>query len=181
MRNVYIQSKNIKKIRNVFFTIVLILGSYFVLETYFSEVLNLLIARFENQGSGEERIKSWIAGFNLLETNFFFGIGPTNYANIIGDNFHASIAEGSREAHNMFIKVLVESGFFGFIPFILIVYNRLKIIVFKKKEHIFTLMFICVLLMGLTLSLTYEKYTWLIFALLFNPSIYSLTKGKNKL
>lgn len=141
------------------------------IQNLFGETLDLFLVRFDNNGTANERLKSWEAGIAIFEDNYFFGVGPLNYGETVGNRFLASIAEGSREAHNLFLKALTETGVFGFIPFLFIIYLALKSGIKGVKNELNLFITLSIVMMGLTLSLTFEKYTWLVLALVFNPYI----------
>ena len=63
-------------------------------------------------------------------------------------------------AHSMYIEILADTGIIGFILIICpIIYILFKNLFNPKYDIFFVLLF-----MSLSLSMTYEKYFWLIFA-----------------
>ena len=135
---------------------------------YFNEeVFSLFLQRFESSKTANLRFDSWSRGFNLFKDNWFFGIGTNNYDSIMKYTF-TDMDEGSTAAHNMYLQVLYELGILGFIPFIFIVKDLLSNIISNNRNYIILLVCTSFLIMGLTLSLAFEKYVWLIIALSFN-------------
>lgn len=127
----------------------------------------LFIERFESSHTAELRLDNWRKGFQLFKDNWLFGLGVDNYNTTMRSTF-IEIDEGSTAAHNMFLKALYELGVFGFIPFI-IIFKKIFYMMFSKKRHYIVLLTCSsILIMGLSLSLTFEKYLWLIIALAFN-------------
>jgi O-antigen ligase len=127
----------------------------------------LFVDRFDSSYTAELRLDNWIKGFELFKDNWLFGLGVDNY-NPTMENTFIEIDEGSTAAHNMFLKALYELGIFGFIPFILI-FKKILYMMFSKQRH-YIILLICspLLIMGLSLSLTFEKYLWLVIAISFN-------------
>jgi len=158
---------------NIFGVIIFVYLAYYFFSTYFYQDVEFISERFENVDSQEERFKSWNAGWTLFKENMLIGVGPLNYSNIVGIKF-SSIEESSREAHNMFIKALVETGILGFMPYLFFIIQKLYLTFKVSKFYILKLMIIGPIFMGFTLSLTFEKYIWLIFGLLCNPFLYNI-------
>jgi Lipid A core - O-antigen ligase and related enzymes len=139
---------------------------------YYGDVFQMLLQRFDEVGTANERFISWKAGLELFVDNPFCGIGIANYRNIIGI-YYPFIAETSRAAHNMYIQALVETGFIGFVAYlgfiISILFKQLK---YKTYPLEIVLGFISILLMGGTLSLLFDKYVWIFYAFLYNKNSY---------
>ena len=139
----------------------------FTFYTLNKDLFFLFIDRFDSSYTAELRLENWRKGFILFKDNWLFGLGVDNY-NPTMENTFVEIDEGSTAAHNMFLKALYELGIFGFIPFILIFKKMLYMMFSKQRHYIVLLTFTPLLIMGLTLSLTFEKYLWLVIALAFN-------------
>lgn len=170
------ESKNVNKVKSLIIFTGIIILSFFLLNYYFGDVIDLYIERFANQSSSAERFKSWSSGFTLFYDNPIFGVGPTNYSHAVGNEYYFLIAESSQEAHNMLIKALVETGLVGFLAFILLIVIPLKNAVVNRQRFTINLMIVGLFVMGLTLSLTFEKYTWLVLGLIQNK--YSIKNDK---
>ena len=161
-------SKVIKRFRSIGVLILVLLSIYFFVDSFFNESLSLFFERFENRNSGLERLKSWKAGMEVFRDNLFFGVGPTNYANILEIEFEDSIDASSRDAHNVYVKVFVETGILGFLPFLIFIWQKTIFLIRSHSNFATSLMMVGPFLMGFTLSLTFEKYFWLVLALSSN-------------
>jgi O-antigen ligase len=131
------------------------------------EVFSLFLQRFESSSTADLRFDNWSRGFNLFKDNWFFGVGTNNYGSIMNYTF-TDMAEGSTAAHNMYLQAIYELGVLGFFVFIFILKDLIKNIIFNKRNYITLLICASFLIMGFSLSLSYEKYVWLIIALSFN-------------
>ena len=131
------------------------------------EVFSLFLQRFESSRTADLRYDNWSRGFNLFKDNWLFGLGTNNYSSIM-QNTYTGTDEGADAAHNMYLQVLYELGILGFFPFIFIVKDLLNNIFFNNRNYIILLICTSFLFMGLSLSLSFEKYVWLIIALSFN-------------
>lgn len=81
-----------------------------------------------NDKSISSRLAVLISGLNIIWNNFLFGIGYENAMfNVVN---YASpqypIYEGAIDVHNMHLKVFVETGLIGFLPYSYIWYGTIK-------------------------------------------------------
>jgi len=125
--------------------------------------------RAQSSGTAKTRFVSWNAGVRMAEDNFITGVGVEQYEKNVKRYATDFIAKGSYAPHNFLIKVLGEAGFFPFVTlllflFVLFVSEYRNII---ESEYIWIyISALSVVLMGLTLSISYEKYFWLFLGLL---------------
>ncbi|MAZ68243.1 MAG: hypothetical protein CMG49_02510, partial [Candidatus Marinimicrobia bacterium] len=145
----------------------IILTSFGIMISYFIvlrlDVLALYLNRaFTNTNNLISRQKAWINGIALFRENwytFLIGGGP-NFFDQRNSLLVSSKMDTAIAAHSMYIEILADTGIIGFIliicPIIYILFKNL----FNPKYDIFFVM----LFMSLSLSMTYEKYFWLIFA-----------------
>jgi O-antigen ligase len=130
-----------------------------------------MLSRTKDTGTAAFRMHSWIAGLHMIEQNPFFGIGVNGFS----DNeplYEEGHMVGSAPApHNVYIKLLAESGIFSFILFVIlighIIMTNLKQI-YRSDGWYILAMLLSALLMGLTLGFTYDKYFWLPIAILMH-------------
>lgn len=163
----------------LFISISIILVSY-VFYINNGELIYLFLERFESSKTANLRIDNWNKGFVFFKNNWLFGVGTNNYSFIMDNNFQFD--EGASETHNMYLKVLFENGILGLTPFVLILINQLKHITHNKNNHVVMLIALSYLLMGFSLSLSYDKYVWLIIALSNNfnfINFFNLNKNEN--
>lgn len=143
---------------------------FLILNQYYNDIFYQVLGRFENSGTANERLLSWKAGIRLFESYPFFGIGICNYVNLIG-TYNPTMLSGSRAAHNMYVQALVETGACGFLAYL---WCLTRVLYRQYRYQIYSFeIFVCflpILIMGGTLSLLYEKYVWIIIALLYNKN-----------
>ncbi len=127
--------------------------------------------RAGNLGTAQERFISWKAGARMTQDNLILGVGADNYAKNTRKYAVDYVAEGSLAPHNIFIKMFAEEGFFVFVAFLYFLYTLLTAdfrVILESEYFWLSLAVYAALFMGLTLSISYEKYFWLILALLSN-------------
>ncbi len=130
--------------------------------------------RAKTSGTAHTRFVSWNAGIRMAEHNFWLGVGAEQYEKHARQYATDYIAEGSFAPHNFLVKMIAENGF---LPFVAFVAFLIFLFIFKFKDIIQTDYFwiylsaLSTILMGLTLSVTYEKYFWLFLGLLAHVSI----------
>lgn len=161
--------KGIDKIKTTFLVLSLFAISFAFIGFYFFELIEMFLLRFESNSTGNARVDTWVAGMTIFKNNFIFGVGPSNFANTLSFT-RPSLPDADLEVHNMFLKILYESGIFGFILFALFFKNIISKVI-KAKSILIILMSLPLLLMGLSLPLIFDKYTWLIIGLAANPYI----------
>lgn len=171
--SVYHTLRGLKITKKIQFLSLLLIGMsvllYFLFE-YNKDVVGAFANRFEDAHTGYERLLSWQVGLSLVPDNFLFGIGPENYANIVGLEA-PSLAVTSRAAHNMYVQALVELGGFGLLAYMILLFKPVYMY-FKKRIDLRCLYpLIALIFMGATLSLLYEKSVWIILALCYNQNL----------
>ncbi len=138
--------------------------------------------RAQAQGTADTRFVSWEAGLRMAEDNFLFGVGFDVYEDYARGYALDFIADGSLAPHNIFVKLIAETGIFAFASFILFLYllfsTKYREIISGEYYWIHLAAFSNIL-MGLTLSSTYEKYFWMSLALLSHVIII-LYQQKNE-
>ena len=173
------KSSFFKKIQLIFsISLVFSIVSYVFYDLYEDEFF-LFLQRFESSRTADLRMDNWSRGFNLFMDNWLFGIGTKNYEPLMKSKY-TYLADGSSATHNMYLQVLYELGVFGFIPFIVVFKDILKRIISNSRNYIILLISVSYLFMGLTLSLAFEKYVWLIIALIFNNHFINFFKNNIK-
>ncbi len=125
--------------------------------------------RAQSAGTAKTRFVSWNAGIRMAEDNFLTGVGIEQYEKHVKRYATDFIAEGSYAPHNFLVKILGEDGFF---PFLMMIIFLIVLFGSKYKKIIQSDYFwiyiasLSVVLMGLTLSMSYEKYFWFFLGLL---------------
>ncbi len=130
--------------------------------------------RAQSQGTANQRFISWDAGIRMAEDNFLIGVGFDVYEDIVGRYATDFLAEGSHAPHNIFIKLIAEAGIFSFIAFVIFLYYLFSTYYKEITKSQYFWIYLAAssnILIGLTLSSTYEKYFWLALALLANITL----------
>lgn len=125
--------------------------------------------RAQAQGTADTRFVSWEAGWRMAQDNILLGVGFDVYEEYARGYAVDFIADGSLAPHNIFVKLIAEAGIFAFASFLFFLF---LLFTTKYREVIageyywIHLAALSSILMGLTLSSTYEKYFWMSLALL---------------
>lgn len=141
----------------------------------FQKKIDQFVERQERDTAGA-RFHSWKAGKLMIEDNFVSGVGFYEFKNNKKKYLNSYVQGAAAGAHNVYIKLLAESGIVVFVLFLIFLFflfseNYIRII---RSDYIWIhFAAFSYLIIGMTLSLTYEKDLWLIFALVSNV-IYSL-------
>ena len=129
------------------------------------DILNLYLDRALNNTSNFiSRQNAWYNGLQLFRENwytFFIGGGP-NYFDQRNSLLVSSNDDTAIAAHSMYIEIMADTGIIGILLFLFPV----SFLVFKNIFNPKYDMFFAMLFMSLALSMTYEKYFWLILALI---------------
>lgn len=150
--------------------LIIVLFSYHKEIAELKPVKNVLI-RSEKSGTAVNRLHSWYAGIFMFADKPITGVGMNQYHIYSPKYAKAYLSKDSIAPHNLYIKVLAESGIIVFIALMFFLFDLMskhfaKII---SSDYFWIYMSVTAfLLMGLTLGLTYNKYLWLSFALLMN-------------
>lgn len=97
---------------------------------YWADMLTIL-SEGADEGTGKERVVSWIAGWDMFVDNPIFGVGPSNYRYWIY-NYYESYGSKSaanmwgRVAHSVYFTLLPETGLVGTILFAMMLWNCIK-------------------------------------------------------
>lgn len=142
------------------------------------DVVSKMLDRTKKSGTAEQRFQSWRAGQHMIENHPFIGVGIAQFANNV--HKYSDVRVLHPAPHNLYIRLMAESGiivfllFIGFL-FILLIGNFTYII---NSNFIWIyLSLLSLLLMGMTLGLTYHKAVWLYIAILMNINNLIYKKG----
>jgi len=146
------------------------------------EAVSNMLGRANETKTAGTRFASWIAGLHMVEKHPILGVGMGQYSKNSPKYAETILREGSTAPHNTYIQLIAETGVIVFSVFIFFLYvlmmKNLKIII---NSEIFWIYFalLSLLLMGLTLGLTYLKFQWLFIAIMMQIH-YLISKGKLK-
>lgn len=145
------------------------------------EAIQNVLGRTKDTGTALFRMHSWVAGIHMIEANPLFGVGGDAFAENepLYEEFHMV---GSAPApHNIYIKLLAESGIPAFLLFMAFLVYIIKInfkeLLHRNEWFLFSSL-LSLLLMGLTLGILYDKYVWLAIALIMNFNTQLQHKGR---
>jgi len=95
---------------------------------------NLIEATYKMEDiSTMERLYRWVAGFNMVKEEPFFGFGPStfysNYMNHTVSSFQTYVSDNPEKSgiHNYYLMTLVEQGVFGLILLLFLIFAPLFI------------------------------------------------------
>lgn len=133
------------------------------------EAVSNMLDRTKSSRTAEYRFMSWRAGQHMFEKHPLIGVGTMQFVN--NTQKYSKIKIESPAAHNLYIQLLAESGIIVFLLFVIFIAKLLiqnfSFIINNNFLWIY-LALLSILLMGLTLSLTYHKALWLYIAILMN-------------
>jgi len=146
------------------------------------EMISNMLDRADKTGTANTRINSWVAGYHMVEENPLLGVGIHNYASNTRKYAEVQLSDGSLAPHNTYIQVVAETGIIIFIIFMIflgvVMLSNMKLFFYSQYKPLWFAMF-SLLLMGLTLGLTYEKYFWVMLAIIIQVN-FIIYKDKNE-
>lgn len=88
-------------------------------------------ARFSRAGTDKtsiQRLDYWRAGWNMIKSHPFLGVGYFNFARVYASIPTDKLWNGTAQLpHNIFIQVGTDAGFIGLAIFLMLIYRNLKI------------------------------------------------------
>ena len=136
--------------------------------------------RSHSTGTMHQRFMAWEAGSEMIRDNFLLGTGFDAFAKSSVDYLDKYLSQyDGLAAHNIFVKLFAETGIFPFIAFIvaLIYLFKTKFTQILRSEYFWlSLAAYATILMGMTLSLIYNKFFWFPLAFLTYAIIMVSTK-----
>jgi len=169
-----------KKIRKQVFVLMIIgaLGMLYVSDDYFfKRISSISIDQGAMDSSSATRIEFWKAGYRMFMDKPL-GVGPGNFFQTIGH--YLPEAEG-RDTHNTYIRCATELGFAGIFLLILLIWQSIKNLLRLHKTlitshgesvteysfYLFSMIIsmVIVLACGMTITMTYTEFFWLIVML----------------
>lgn len=130
-----------------------------------------VLNRTKTTHTADFRMHSWKAGQHMIEDNFFLGVGVYQFYNNTAKYEEGHMVGSSPAPHNIYVQLFAESGVIVFTLFIIFI-GYLLISNFKRlfytSDWLIATMLLSTLLMGMTLGITYDKYFWVIIAIMMN-------------
>lgn len=144
------------------------------------EAVSNLLGRTKETGTANFRMHSWIAGKHMVEKNPLLGVGVDTFGSNEPKYEEGHMVGSSPNPHNVYIKLIAESGIVIFLIFVLfignIIVSNFRLLFYTNAWWIMMILFSS-LLMGLTLSFLYDKFFWMSIALMMNLN-YELNRRK---
>ncbi len=87
--------------------------------------------------SSEFRVLIWEGALRTLKNHWFYGIGigPTAFSRIYKIYAHY-LALPAMHSHNLFLQVWIETGIFGFVSFVVLIFTTIKGAIITAKKSI---------------------------------------------
>lgn len=165
-----------QKTRKVYSKLLIILFGFIVIIigfNYLQKIDSTLLLRLNktvDEGNISGRDEIWLSYVPLIIDNPIFGVGITGTTNYSFTIFHSN-----KSPHNVFIEILLYSGFVGLIIFLIFLFYFYKnaFLYYKNNNILYPLLF-SIPIMGILLSgqLLGDKISWLIFAIAFTRKLY---------
>jgi O-antigen ligase len=144
------------------------------------ETINNVLNRSSNLGTADARLNSWKSGFNMVKENTILGVGVNNYEDNTLKYSNLYLKSDAISPHNVYIKLIAESGLIVFISFIIFLFSLIltnfKLVTKTNNIYLLTSL-LSVLLMGLSIGITYDNYFW--FAITIYLNILNSIKKEN--
>lgn len=164
-------------------SIILIFSLFFIIVSSIDftkiQLLNNIIERSKSSNTAEERYKSWEAGAKMVENNPMIGVGFGDYSKYTQTYYDGFITKSSTAPHNLYVQIVAESGIPIFICFIFFMILLIKYLFYYYHTNYLWIYIslLSLLIMGLTIGVTYEKYFILTIAFVMN--VNRLIKNKD--
>lgn len=169
----FIKNIKLKYILNLKFFVIMLVAlislNYINFDKF--KLVDNMLKRTESEGTAYTRMNSWIAGLHMVEERPIVGFGISEYSHFSSKYSEVKLAESSMAPHNIYVQLIAESGIIVLFIFLMFLYslmlNNWKLVAKSKYIFLWYSTF-SILLMGLTLGLTYEKYLWLSLTIILN-------------
>lgn len=169
-------------------SIVIFCIAFILLISFSDEIINILRTIVPSIALGTDtvgvRYKLWLSGLAMWKDHKLLGVGIDNYSNFLPYYANGlSIHYWFSKLHNTYLTALVETGFVGFILFMLIVFVSLKNFWKTLLENgrelnmllwIWGIIYVIILFGEITANGLYDKMLWFLFGM----SV--IFKGSNK-
>lgn len=121
------------------------------------------------------RLESWVEGFNIIIKNPLYGTGPSDY---FEKSKYEDLINKTTVSHNMFISLAIQYGVFSLIIFIILCIKTIRagLLQSSRIANILSLMFICLIINGFSLSWFKREIIWIILGIILG--LVSLSRKK---
>ena len=150
------------------FSIMAVLGSATIFYIVNADNLSRVVeARISGLESGAGRFEIWSNAFQIYSESPFFGIGLFQFKEVMSERFDIALY-----AHNTYLEVLVETGIFGFMLFLIFVFSiSFQGLVLKEKNWVLaTIISLLIFLLSLSAIASPVLYFSLIAVLLIGKA-----------
>lgn len=137
------------------------------------EIIANVLDRFEGNRSANQRFESWDSGFRHWQDSISLGYGAGHFLPVMED-YHGVSETPELASHNMYLKVLVESGIVVFIVYMIflsiLMLSNIRTLLNSDYFYLWLAM-LSLLLMGLTLGILYDKYFLLMIGVILHVQL----------
>ena len=126
--------------------------------------VSLLIPYFQNDRSAMSRFDMWKTAFSMFKDHPIFGVGLNNYTYLFSNYGSAGVLGYNPYTHNLYLKILVESGIVGELLFLALCLTVLRLC--KKYAQIDKMAMMILfgvltfLIQGMTVEFFTSNYFW---------------------
>lgn len=155
------------------------------LSVFFGTVggISILVPFFMNDTSAMSRFDMWKTAFSMFKDYPVFGVGLNNYTYLFSKYGSAGVLGYNPYTHNLYLKILVESGIVGECLFLVPCFTLLQLCVkYAQMDTTVMMIFFGVLsflIQGMTVEFFTSNYFWflLIMGLLYMEKLMKMEKG----
>jgi hypothetical protein len=127
-----------------------------------------------------QRFEYWKAGFNIIKTNFWFGVGTGDVRNAYVNEYAAGSTrlapEWQLRAHNQFLTFVISFGITGFL---IVMFGMISPFLIEKREtSILAFVFVCIALVSMLTEDTLETQAGATFFAFFY-ALFIFAQEKN--
>ena len=126
--------------------------------------VSLLIPYFSSDASAMSRFDMWETAFSMFKDRPIFGVGLSNYTYLFSNYGSAGVLGYNPYTHNLYLKILVESGIVGEILFLALCLTLLRLCLKHAQRDRKAMMILFGILgfmiQGMTVEFFTSNYFW---------------------
>ena len=139
--------------------------------------VSLLVPYFQNDRSAMSRFEMWSTAISMFKDHPIFGVGLSNYTFLFSNYGSAGVLGYNPYTHNLYLKILAESGIVGELLFLILCFTLLKLCIkyaqIDRKAIMILFGVLAFLIQGMTVEFFTSNYFWflLIAGLLYMQKV----------
>lgn len=126
--------------------------------------VSLLIPYFQNDRSAMSRFDMWGTAFSMFKVHPIFGVGLSNYTYLFSNYGSAGVLGYNPYTHNLYLKILVESGIVGELLFLALCLTLLRLCLkyaqTDRKAMMILFGILGFMVQGMTVEFFTSNYFW---------------------